>query len=88
LVTVGGNFYGIFSANNTPDQANFPNGVKYQRNANFLTKTLLDLSGNPVPVSYDPFHYQIRWHEEEREHREASEGHDIKYEAVEMRGLR
>jgi hypothetical protein len=88
LVTVGRNFYGIFSANNTPDLANFPNGVKYQRNVNFLTKTLLDLSGNPVPVSYDPFHYQIRWPEEEREHHEPGEGHDIKYEAIELKGLR
>src|SRR5438034_1234696 len=41
LVAVQNVFCGIFSANNTPDLANFPNGVKYQRNANFATRTLL-----------------------------------------------
>src|SRR5262249_8879117 len=41
LMAVGKDFYGIFSANNTPDMANFPNGVTYQRNANFTTNTLL-----------------------------------------------
>ena len=35
LVSLGKDFYGIFSANNTPNNANFPNGVTYQRNANF-----------------------------------------------------
>jgi hypothetical protein len=40
--------------------ANFPNGVAYQRNANFTTHTLLRNDGaTPVPVSIDPFfvHY-------------------------------
>ena len=55
LIGVGKNFYGIFSGNNTPDNANFPNGVVYQRNANFTTHTLLDLANNPVGVSIDPF---------------------------------
>ena len=32
LMAVGKNFYGIFSANNTPDMTNFPNGVTFQRN--------------------------------------------------------
>ena len=43
MMAVGQSFYGIFTADNTPDLANFPNGVTYQRNANFATKTLLDL---------------------------------------------
>ena len=55
LIGVGKSFYGIFSGNNTPDNANFPNGVRYQRNANFTTHTLLDLASNPVGVSIDPF---------------------------------
>jgi len=59
MMAVGHSFYGIFSANNTPDLANFPNGVTYQRNANFTTKTLLDLSGNPVSVSIDPFVFKV-----------------------------
>src|SRR6185295_11728454 len=41
LMTVSKDFYGIFSANNTPDLANFPQVVTYQRNANFATQTLL-----------------------------------------------
>lgn len=59
MMTVDAAFYGIFTANNTPDHANFPNGVIYQRNANFATKTLLDLSNNPVPVSIDPFVFKL-----------------------------
>ncbi len=53
-------FYGIFSANNTPDQNNFPPGVTYQRNANFTTNQLLDLNGNPVAVSIDPFFFTLQ----------------------------
>jgi hypothetical protein len=59
MMTVGDSFYGIFTANNTPDLANFPNGVIYQRNANFATKTLLDLSNNPVAISIDPFVFKL-----------------------------
>jgi len=55
LIAVGNDFYGVFCGNNTPDNANFPNGVVYQRNANFATHALLDLANNPVPVSIDPF---------------------------------
>jgi hypothetical protein len=60
LVAVGPEFYGVFSGSNLPDLANFPNGVTYQRNANFTTHTLLRNDGvTPVPVSIDPFfvHY-------------------------------
>jgi hypothetical protein len=60
LMAVGTSFYGIFSANNTPDLANFPNGVTYQRNANFTTKTLLANDGvTPVAVSIDPFFFKV-----------------------------
>jgi hypothetical protein len=59
LVAVGKNFYGIFSANNTPDTANFPSGVSYQRNHNFTTHTLTDLANNPVGVSIDPFFVKV-----------------------------
>jgi hypothetical protein len=52
-------FIGVFSANNTPDLANFPQGVQYQRNANFATKQLLDGAGSPVAVSIDPFFFRV-----------------------------
>jgi len=60
LLAVGTTFYGIFSANNTPDLANFPCGVTYQRNADFTTRTLLPVTGtNPVDVSIDPFFFKV-----------------------------
>lgn len=60
LAAVGKDFYGVFSANNTPDHANFPNGVVYQRNANFATKTLLAADNvTPVPISIDPFFFKV-----------------------------
>jgi hypothetical protein len=59
VIAVGKNFYGIFSGNNTPDNTNFPNGVTYQRNANFTTHTLTDLSSNPVAASIDPFFFKV-----------------------------
>ena len=60
LMAVGNDFYGVFSANNTPDMANFPQGVVYQRNANFATHTLLDMDNvTPVAVSIDPFFFKV-----------------------------
>ena len=60
LLATGKDFCGIFSAGNTPNLANFPNGVKYQRNANFATQRLLKLDGvTPVPASVDPFFFRI-----------------------------
>ncbi len=60
LMAVGKNFYGIFSANNTPNNANFPNNVTYQRNANFGTNTLLNTNNiTPVNVSIDPFFVRV-----------------------------
>jgi hypothetical protein len=61
LVAVGTDFHGIFSASNTPDMANFPNGVTYQRNADFATHRLLALDNTtPVPPSIDPFFFKVR----------------------------
>lgn len=58
VIAVGKDFYGVFSANNTPNNANFPNGVTYQRNANFTTNVLLANDGvTPIAVSIDPFFF-------------------------------
>ena len=58
VVSVGKDFYGIFSGNNHPDQGNFPNGVSYQRNVNWNNHSLLDLDGvTHVPDSIDPFFF-------------------------------
>ena len=46
ILAVSKDFFGIFSASNLPDQANFPNGVVYQRNHDFVTKTLFDVDGH------------------------------------------
>ncbi len=45
LQAVGDDLYGIFSAHNQPDKANFPHGVRYQRNSNFVAHQLLDVNG-------------------------------------------
>jgi hypothetical protein len=60
VMAIKDTFYGIFSANNTPDRANFPSGVTYQRNADFNAHTLLGLDGvTPVAVSIDPFFFTV-----------------------------
>jgi hypothetical protein len=60
LMAVGKDFYGVFSANNTPDKSHFPNGVIYQRNADFTTHRLLAVDGKtPVHVSIDPFFFKV-----------------------------
>jgi hypothetical protein len=58
LLAVGSEFRGIFSANNTPNLADFPQGVVYQRQANFSTGTLLN-GANTVAVSIDPFFFRV-----------------------------
>ncbi len=60
LMALDRTFYGVFSANNTPNNANFPQGVTYQRAANFATQTLQDLAGNNVAISIDPFFFTAR----------------------------
>lgn len=61
MMAVARTFFGIFTANNTPDHANSPSGVTYQRNADFDTHQLLANDGRtPVDVSIDPFFFSIR----------------------------
>ncbi|MBD0695965.1 hypothetical protein [Streptomyces sp. CBMA123] len=58
MLTIGKDFYGVFVGNNTPDSANFPVGVTYQRNANFTTHQLFALDGvTRVLPSLDPFFF-------------------------------
>jgi hypothetical protein len=60
LTSVGKNFYGIFSASNIPDLANFPSGVTYQRNADFAGRRLLRLDNmTVVRHSIDPFFFKL-----------------------------
>ena len=59
LLAVGKDFYGVFSANNTPDTANFYSGVVFQRNHDFATHTLTDLASSPVAASIDPFFFHV-----------------------------
>lgn len=61
LVAVGKDFCGIFSANNTPDSANFPSGVAYQRNADWATNNLRNFANTAnVNVSIDPFYFIVQ----------------------------
>jgi hypothetical protein len=58
LLAIGKDFYGVFCGSNVPAAANFPNGVTYQRNANWATNTLLAVDNvTPVPISIDPFFF-------------------------------
>jgi hypothetical protein len=60
LVAVGTTFYGTFSAANRPDKRDFPNGVVYQRRADFTKHVLLGLNGEPLRgVTIDPFFYRV-----------------------------
>lgn len=59
MLAVDGEFRGVFSANNTPDMRNFPEGVRFQRSADFSTNRLTDRQGNSVPISIDPFYFSI-----------------------------
>jgi hypothetical protein len=59
LTSVGSEFRGVFSANNTPDSSDFPQGVVYQRKADFQAKRLVDGAGGTVPVSIDPFYFSV-----------------------------
>jgi hypothetical protein len=61
LRAVGQNFYGIFTASNYPDHANFYPGVIYQRYVNWSTHTLYADAAmtTTVAVSIDPFFFQV-----------------------------
>jgi len=80
LVSVGRDFYGVFSACNIPDLVNFPpynehtdaapggpHYVIYQRNADFTRHTLLNVEGRDVVApSIDPFFVSISFDDEFR----------------------
>jgi hypothetical protein len=58
LLALGSDFYGVFCGNNTPNLANFPNGVTYQRNADWTNQRLLGNDNTTVvDASIDPFFY-------------------------------
>ena len=62
LSAVGKNFYGIFSANNLPNSANFPHGVTYQRFADLAAAhQLYSDAGHTTTVtaSVDPFFFSV-----------------------------
>ncbi len=60
LMAVGNDFHGIFSADNTPDKANFPSGVVFQRNADFGRKVLLGTDNSTIiDSSIDPYYFEI-----------------------------
>lgn len=59
LLTLGSEFLGVFSANNDPDASHFPNGVTYQRIADFSSGTLRTLDeSDTVEISIDPFFFR------------------------------
>jgi hypothetical protein len=61
LLSVGRNFYGIFSGSNAPNPANFPSGISYQRNADWAGGRLLNTDGvSTVQTSIDPFVFTWR----------------------------
>ena len=67
LLAVNTDFYGVFSGSNLPDTANFPNGIVYQRNADWTHSTLLSVdNATPVAVSIDPFF--IHWSQGQLSH--------------------
>jgi hypothetical protein len=61
VIALGKHFYGIFSAFNTANNANFPNGVNYLRYADFNLHQLYADNGHMMPVndSIDPFFFHI-----------------------------
>ncbi|GLS18548.1 hypothetical protein GCM10007874_15650 [Labrys miyagiensis] len=62
MISVGEEFFGVFCGNNTPNMANFPNGVTYQRFADWNRNVLLATDRiTTVQPSIDPFFF--RWSE-------------------------
>jgi hypothetical protein len=61
LVAAGKNFFGIFSASNYPDTANFPVGVQFQRYADWGTHKLYADAAHTtlVPISIDPYFFEV-----------------------------
>lgn len=54
-------YYGIFTAGNSPDNANFPNNVTYARYADFTAHQLYADASHltPVATSIDPFFFHV-----------------------------
>jgi hypothetical protein len=49
--------------------------VHYQRNVNFATKQLLDVTNSlVVPSSIDPFFFKVSWEEREKEQEDEERG--------------
>jgi hypothetical protein len=59
LVAAAGELRGVFAANNTPDSTDFPQGVVYQRRADFAAHRLVNGTGVSVAVSIDPFYFSV-----------------------------
>ena len=60
LMALGKDFFGIFSASNVADLANFPQGVTFQRLHDFGAKKLFALDGvTVVAPSIDPFFFKV-----------------------------
>ena len=61
VMASGKDFYGVFSADNTPNMTNFPNSVTYLRHASFATHQLFADAAHTMPVatSIDPFFFHI-----------------------------
>jgi hypothetical protein len=57
MIAIGKNFYGSFSAYNYPDKANFPLGVVYLRDCDFVAHTLTGARNS----STDPFFFRVTW---------------------------
>ncbi|MBV9692291.1 MAG: VCBS repeat-containing protein, partial [Alphaproteobacteria bacterium] len=58
LLAVGQEFRGVFSANNTPNLANFPHNISYQRQVDFGSQTLRN-GGGTTAISIDPFFFRV-----------------------------
>jgi hypothetical protein len=63
LVSVGNNFFGMFSASNYPDQANFPAGITYARDVDWTAHKLYTDASHTVEVSpsIDPFFFEVNF---------------------------
>jgi len=61
VLAVGKKFYGAFSANNSPDRANFYPGVKFQRYVDWTAHKLFGDAAQTVVVkpSIDPFEFAV-----------------------------
>jgi hypothetical protein len=57
LLAVGNTFYGIFCTSN---EAQFPSGVRFQRNVDSQSKHMRDLANTAdIPASIDPFFFKV-----------------------------